>query len=270
MIAWKLKKWRAAGAAAALGLTACGGEGGENGQQPHGEGGEAGESGVEAPAPAPETAVAPAGGEQGEAGAASAYAGLSGDQLTALRLQHLKGFVLAAQTVANEGHAEAAAILVQQGLLEVHAPAVDQFGALDVAAVEAAGADFGADTPARIRAAIEAIDRASSALEADRAVLAARMVDIATGLYQGVIQADYVDLIEYQHSHGAALAALDALRAGASDLRRRDGDAYRDAEAEMQRFVALWPAPEAPPQPTPYRGVLAQSSRVRLALSPYL
>jgi hypothetical protein len=37
------------------------------------------------------------------------------------------------------------------------------------------------------------------------------MVDIATGLYQGVVQEDFVDPIEYQHSMGAALAARNAV-----------------------------------------------------------
>lgn len=270
MITTTFKLWRSAGAAAVLGLTACGGEGGEKGEHPSG-GGEAGEGGASAPASA--AGGAPGGGEQGEAGAASAYAGLSGDQLTALRLQHLKGFVLAAEALAETGQAEGASALVQQGLLEAHAPAPDQFGALDLAEVQAAGASADPDraaTLSHLRAAKSAIEAAAHGLDIDHAVLAARMVDIATGLYQGVVQPDFVDPIEYRHSYGAALAARDALTAGADMLRRRDGRAYRDAQSELDRFVALWPAPEAPPQPTSYRDVLAQSSRVRLALSPFL
>jgi hypothetical protein len=38
----------------------------------------------------------------------------------------------------------------------------------------------------------------------------------------------------------------------------------------LDRFVELWPQPTAPEHPAPYNQVLAQSSRVRLALSPYL
>ncbi len=269
MITLKLKLWRTASAAAVVGLAACGGEAGE-GSRSHGEGGESGEGSASAPAPSAATAVAPAGGEQGEAGAASAYVGLTGDQVVALRLQHLKGFILAAETVAAAGHPDEAAMLVQQGILEVHTPAPDQFGNLDISVVAAVGEPGGGDLASRLRAAEGAVDAASSDLNVDHAVLAARMVDIATVLYRGVVQEDFVDAIEYQHSHGAALAAKEALAAGASELRRRDARAYRDAQAELERFSELWPTPEAPEHPAPYGEVLAQGSRVRLALSPYL
>lgn len=265
MIAWRLKGWRAAGAAAAVGLAACGGEGGESGG---GEGGEAGEAGASAPAPSAATVTAPSGegGPGGEAGAASAYAGVSGDQLTALRLMHLKGFVLAADRVAGAGQAAEAGVLVQQGLLEVYDVAYDQFGALNVAIVRAA-AD---GTPAHIAAAETEIDRVINTLDVEHAALAARLVDIATGLYQGVVQEDFVDPIEYQHSMGAALAAQEVLRAGENELRGEDTRAYREATQEMSRFGGLWTETSAPERPPAYRDVLAQASRVRLALSPYL
>lgn len=270
MIVVKLKHWRTVGAAAAIGLAACGGEGGERSAGASSGGGEAGEGAETAPASTAATAPSSGGGgEQGEAGAASAYAGLSGDQLIALRLQHLKGFIMAAEAIAQNGAAEDAGILVQQGVLEVYTPAPDQFGSLNIQTVRAAG-EPGGDIQAKLRAAHRAIDAAERGLQADNAVLAARMVDIATGLYQGVNQADYVDAIEYQHSHGAALAAQDALADGAADLRRRDTAAFNDARTELGRFVALWPSATAPERPPSYRDVLAQGSRVRLALSPYL
>ncbi|MEZ5995373.1 MAG: hypothetical protein R3C25_06435 [Hyphomonadaceae bacterium] len=267
MIAWKFRLWRTAGAAAALGLAACGGEGGEGASTVGG--GESGEGAVAEPETPPAAAAAGGGGEQGEAGAASAFAGLSGDQLTALRLQHLKGFVMAAETAAQAGEGEAAAVLVQQGLLEAYDVAPDQFGAFDAGPVRAAAA-AGPDIAARLRAAHDAIDRAQSGLAADHAVLAARMIDIATGLYQGVVHEDYVDPIEYQHSHGAALSARDALARGAGELRRRDRRAYEESATEFDRFAALWPAADAPEAPAAYRDVLVQASRVRLALSPFL
>ena len=272
MIAWKYKYWRTAGAAAAMtaGLAACGGEGGEGGGEA-GQAGEGGEAAGSAPAPSAANATAPQGGEQGEAGAATAYAGLSGDQLTALRLQHLKGFVMAAARMANQP--EAAAILLQQGLLEVYDVAPGQFGALDIAQVRAASDGAGttaAQMTQRLQGAEHTIDFALENLEFDHAILVVRMVDIATGLYQGVIQEDFMDAIEYQHSMGAALAARDALASGRGELQRRDRRANAEAVAELDRFVALWPAPEAPPTPNPYAQVLAQGSRVRLALSPYL
>lgn len=266
----KLKYWRAVGAAAVVGLAAaCGGEGGEAGHAGEGgEGGEAGEAGASAPAPSAATATAPGGegGPGGEAGAASAYAGVSGDQLTALRLAHLKGFVLAADRVAGAGQTAEAGILVEQGLLEVYDIAADQFGSLDEDIVRAA-AD---GAPAHLDAAEAEIDRATAALTGvESAALVARLVDIATGLYQGVVQEDFVDAIEYQHSMGAALAAQEALQAGQAELNGADARAYRDANTQMTRFVGLWSAVSAPEAPPAYRDVLAQGSRVRLALYPY-
>jgi len=278
MIAWKYKVWRTAGAALALtALVACGGEGGEAGEA-GGEGGDGGGEAGEAAATAPATPGAPAataGGEAGEAGAASAYAGLSGEQLTALRLQHLKGFVMAAAAVNADRQRETAeaAILVQQGILEVRDPAPNDFGSLDITIIQAV-ADSGslnrAQQMQRIRAAEDEIDRAYGALDVDSAAIVARMVDIATGLYQGVVQADFVDPIEYQHSMGAARAAQAVLIAHQGELQRENLAAYSEARAALNRFVGLWPSAAAPEQPTPYREVLAQGSRVRLALSPFL
>jgi hypothetical protein len=275
MIGWKLKLWRGAGAAAALSLAAaCGGEGGAGGSGGEAGEGEGGERAATAPAgEAGEAARGESGGEAGEAGAASAYAGVSGEQLTALRLQHLKGFVLIATTVANENMPAEAAVLVQQGLLEVYDPAAAEFGSLNADIVRAA-ADSSLDRAqlvARLRDAEAEIDRASGALrEVDHAALAARMVDIATGLYQNVNQADFVDPIEYQHSLGAALAARDALTKGAGELRGENAAAFTDAQTEVSRLVALWREPVAPERPATYRDVLAQGSRARLALSPFL
>lgn len=267
MIAVRLKGWRSAGVAAVLGLAACGGEAGEAGER--GQGGEAGEA-SEAAAPAP--AAAAAGGEAGEAGAASAYAGLSGDQLTALRLQHLRGFLMAAAAVNDANQPAEAAVLVQQGLLEVYDPAPVQFADLDVAIVRSAANSSldRAQLAQAIRAAETELERASSALDIDHAVLTARMVDIATGLYQGVVQEDFVDPIEYQHSMGAALAARDALNDGREALRQKDARAYAEAKRELDRLAELWPQATAPERPATYGQVLAQASRVRLALSPFL
>jgi hypothetical protein len=271
MIVWTYKSWRTAGVAAALSLAACGGEGGEA-SHGGGEGGESGEGEVAAP-PAPAPSASGGGGEAGEAGAASAYAGLSGDQLTALRIQHLKGFLMAAERVAEAGKPLEASILVQQGLLEVYDPAADQFGAVNAAVIRAAAESDGLSAEqvaARIAGAEAELDRVSRGLEIDHAILAARMVDIATGLYQGVVQEGFVDPVEYQHSMGAAYAARDALTAGESELKRRNARAYRDARAELDRLIALWPSVEAGESAAPYGEVLAQGSRVRLALSPYL
>jgi len=259
MIQVSLRRWRVVGAAATLGLAAACGSG--DNPATTADSGE-----VDTQASVPDAAPAGEGGEAGEAGTASAYAGLAGDQLTALRLQHLKGFLLAADRVAEAGQAPEAGVLVQQGLLEVYDIAPDQFGSLNVDIVRAAGDG----APAHIAAAEAELERVMGGLTVEHAALAARMVDIATGLYQGVIQADFVDPIEYQHSMGAALAARSMLREGEGELGRENASAYRQASQEMTRFVGLWSQVSAPEQPTPYRDVLAQGSRVRLALSPYL
>ncbi len=264
MIDWKFKLWRGAGAAAALGLAACGGEaGGEagdtNASAAHGEAGEAA-------GPAPASTASAAGGEHGEAGVADAYAGVSGAQRTALRLQHLKGFVLVAERVRAAGAADQASVLVQQGLLEVYDPAAGQFGALDAAPVRAAANAANAQS---LQAAARALDAARPA-QADAAELAVSMTAIAAGLYQQVNLDGMVNPIEYQHSLGAALAAREALVAGRQILRARNARAYDEAMRELDRFLALWPTPNAPENPTAYRDVLARSSSVRLALSPFL
>ena len=272
MISWKFKLWRGVGAAAALSLAACGGEGGESSERSGGEAGESaahGEAG-EAAAPAPPPM---SGGEQGELGIAGVYSGLSGDARTALRLQHLKGFVLVAQRQTDANAPAEAAVLVQQGLLEVYDTAADEFGALDAAPVRAAGdgaAASTADIERRLQTAAAAIDNVRNPLDVNHAELAVRMVDISTGLYQYVVQPDFVDPIEYQHSLGAALSARDALVSGERQLRRANSAAYDEALGELDRLIALWPAAAAPEQPASYQQVLAQASRVRLALSPFL
>jgi hypothetical protein len=283
MITWKFKRWRTFGVVATtLGLAACG-EGGEaGGEGGHGEGGEAaqGEGGGAAPATPGdgEAAMGEAGGEHGEAGVVSAYAGLSGDQLTALRIQHLRGFVMAAARIVEDrgafsGEPADAAVLVQQGLLEVYEPAADQFGSLDVTALReaAAGTNFTrAQMMQRLRDAQEEMSRAIGGLQFDAAQLIVRMVDISTGLYQHVLVDGVADPVEYQHSMGAALAAQQAIHLHQNELRRENLIAYSRATGELNRFVALWPSREPPENPATYQEVLVQGSRVRLALSPYL
>lgn len=286
MITLKPKLWRTLGVAATtLSLAACGEGGGEaGGEGGHGEGGPPtqGEGGGAAPAAstgeAGEAASGESGGEHGEAGVVTAYAGLSGDQLTALRIQHLRGFVMAAAKMVEDrgafsGDPADAAVLVQQGLLEVYDPAADQFGSLDVTKLREAanGADLTrAQMVQRLRDAQEEMSRAIGELEFDEAQLIVRMVDISTGLYQHVIVDGVADPIEYQHSMGAALAAQQAILLHQNKLRRENLAAFGRATGELNRFVALWPSREPPADPATYQQVLVQGSRVRLALSPYL
>jgi hypothetical protein len=286
MITLTLKHWRTLGVAATtLGVAACGEGGGEaGGQAGVGEGGEAaqGEGGGATPAAsggeAGEAAVGESGGEHGEAGVVSAYAGLSGDQLTALRIQHLRGFVMAAQKMNDDrggyrGEPADAAVLVQQGLLEVYDPAAAEFGPLNVAPlreVAEGGALTREQLSQKLAAAQAELTRAIGALDIDEAQLVVRMVDISTGLYQHVLVDGNADPIEYQHSLGAALAAQQALQQGQTEMRGENAAAYARATTEINRLIALWPAREPAATPATYQQVLVQGSRVRLALSPYL
>jgi hypothetical protein len=284
MITWKYQLWRSIGAAAALGLAACGGEGGENaggerGGAAHGEAGEAAAPAASASGgEAGEAAIGEAGGEHGEAGVQQAFAGVEGDQRTALRLMQLRGFVLAATLLVDDAtgdaSSEAASLLIQQGLLEVYDPAADQFGALDVSALRQAANEPTA-TRARMLQYLQAGDRAIDVeilkLSVNGADVVTRLLDISTGLYQHVNAADGgVDPTEYQHSYGAALAARNATVYFEASMRRENLLAYMRALKEVNDYLELWPTPTAPEQPTPYRDVLAHSARIKLALSPFL
>jgi hypothetical protein len=165
------------------------------------------------------------------------------------------------------------ASLIEQGLIEVYDPAADQFGGLNVAPVREAGANPDVTRQQmshRIQAGYRALDAARAPLRVDYADLSARMIEISSGLYQHVVQDDFVDPIEYQHSLGAALAAREALVRGESALAGRNRQAYEEALAEVNAFVALWPSAAAPETPSPYQDVVRQASRVRLAMSPFL
>lgn len=262
MITTKLNLWRTASAVAVLSLAAA----------------------CQPPAPA-EKEPAPAasnseagesGAEHGEAGVAAAFAGLEGPARTAMRLQQLKGFVLVAQRVNESATAPEAGALVGQGLLEVYDPAKDQFGAFDATAVRAAETAGGENKPkAQVATALAsaeaAIDQAQGSLGAiNHADVAARMVDLSTGLYGNVIQPEFNDPTEYLHSLGAALSAKEALVNGERALRAQNRAAYEEGLRELDRLIALWPAATVPDAPTPNAQVLAQASRVRLALSPFL
>jgi hypothetical protein len=175
--------------------------------------------------------------------------------------------------VAGDNLPDEAGVLVAQGILEVYDAAPDQFGDLNIEIIRAAADPAALNRAQRIqrmRDAEDEFNRVADTLDADDAITVARMVDIATGLYQLVVQEDFVDPIEYQHSMGAAMAARAALTHGEAELRSENLRAYAEANTALTRFVGLWPQATAPETPTPYRDVLAQGSRVRLALSPFL
>lgn len=284
MIEVKPKAWRnwtvVIAGASLFGVVAC---------QPGGEAGEAGQTGSKAPstqvgeAGEAATATAPASGageagesgaEHGEAGMEEAYAGLAGNERTAVRIQHLKGFFLVAERLSNQPDLTPAGILMGQGLLEVYDTAPSQFGELDpsLARQAATGGIEGApaaEVRRTLNAAIAAMDAEQNRLQVPGSLIARRLVDVSTILYSHVITPDGPDPVEYQHSFGAALAARDALMKDAARLRAENPQAFSDAERELNAFVALWPQDSAPETPTPMRTILAQGSRAQLALSSF-
>lgn len=248
MTTFRPKLWTAS-LAILLAAAACsgeGGEGGEGGEAGHaaavGEGGEGGAEG---------------GAGVGEAGAAGAYGAIPAESRVALRLAHLKGFVLIAQT-QTQG-ADYAAALVGQGIAEVYdaQPGAFNSAGLNVEVVRKA-AETGAK--ADLAAAVAAIEAAEGKAKGADAAVVKGLVNISAGLYQGVIIDGAVDAIEYQHALGAALAAQE-IAAASSDAE------VQAAKADIDKLVAMFPAPQAPDAPTPVGQVAAQASRIELSLS---
>jgi hypothetical protein len=248
MTTFRPKLWTAS-VAILLAAAACSGEGGEAG--------EAGEAGPAAAVGEGGEGGAEGGAGAGEAGARSAYAAIPAESRVALRLAHLKGFLLIAQKQTDGP--EAAAALVGQGIAEVYdaQPGAFESAGLDVAPLRKA-AETGA--PADLAAALTAIDAAQAKVRGDSAAVVKGLVNITAGLYRGVIAEGAVDPIEYQHALGAALAAQQVAEAS-SDAN------VKAAKADLDRLVAMFPAPSAPESPTPVGQLSAQASRVELALS---
>jgi hypothetical protein len=249
MTTFRPKLWTGVSAAILLSaLAACseGGEAGEAGEAgPAAAVGEGGEGGAEGGAGA------------GEAGAQSAYTAVPADSRVALRLAHLKGFVLAAQKQTDPAQASA---LIGQGMTEVYdaQPGAFETAGLDTAALKKA-AETGA--AADITAALTAIETAQGKAKRDDAAVVKGLVNISAGLYRGVVAADGgVDAVEYQHAMGAALAAQQ-IAAASADAK------VKTAKADIDKLVALFPGATAPEKPTPVGELSAQASRVELALS---
>jgi hypothetical protein len=198
-------------------------------------------------------------GEAGETGAVSAYSAISADSVNALHIAHLRGFVLVA--MAQKDGPEAAAILVAQGMLEAYEKSPQPFKAagIDEALLRKA-ADTGASGD--LKAALSALDAGLAKAGGDRKAVIRGLLEISSGLYKGVVIDGGVDPIEYQHSLGAALSA----RAALTDAAKSD-PSLAAAKPEMDRFVALWPTPSAPEKPAAHGALLAQASRLELALS---
>jgi hypothetical protein len=198
-------------------------------------------------------------GESGETGAHSAYSGIPAESLSALHIAHLRGFFLVA--LAQKDGPEAAAILASQGMLEVYDKSAAVFTAAGIdPAVLRKAATTGASSD--LKAAVSVLNVGLTKAGGDPVAVIQGLVEISSGLYKGVVIDGGVDPIEYQHSLGAALSAKAAL---ADAVTKRPELA--SATAPMQAFVALWPSMTAPEKPAPYSQVLAQASRIELALS---
>jgi hypothetical protein len=256
MTMFRPKTWTAVGVAALLTASACS-KSGEAGEQAP-----SGPAGAAAAGEAGETA----GGEGGvgEAGAGEAYAAVPPASRTALRIAHLRGFFLiAAEAQKAEGDAEAAA-LAGQGMLEVFDPAAENFRKVGINEAKLRAAAAKGDA-ASLRAAIAELDAARKRAGGDPAAVINGMTGMAAGMYGHVVAGGAIDPVEYQHSRGAALSALGELEHfGAGDAKALA------VKADLERFIAMWPAPVAPDdiaKVAPAGAVQAQASRIQLALS---
>ncbi len=257
MTTYRPKLWTAVGVAALLTASACS---------------KSGEAGEQAPAGTPDTAAAvgeageTASGEGGvgEAGASEAYSTIPPASRTALRIAHLRGFFLiAAEAQKAQGNDEAAA-LAGQGMLEVFDPAADNFRKAGINEARLRAAAEKGDA-ASLQAAIAELDAARKRVGGDPAAVINGMTGMAAGMYGHVVADSAIDPVEYQHSRGAALSALGELQHfGAGNAKARA------VKADLDRFIALWPAPVAPDdiaKVAPAGTVQAQASRIQLALS---
>lgn len=252
MTSFRPKLWTGVSAAIILtaGLSACGQPADKADAKatnaPAAAVGEGGEGGAE-------------GGEGGEAGAQQAYVGVPAESRVGLRLAHLKGFFLIAQK--QTAGADAAAALAGQGMLEVFDAQPDAFrtAGVDEALLRKA-AETGA--PADLQAAVANIEAAQAKAGGDPKAIARGMLQIAGGLYKGVVTPDGVDPTEYQHSYGAILSAQQALQTAI-----KSDPALKSAQGDMTKLVGMWPSTEAPKTPAPVDQVSGQAARVELALS---
>ncbi len=279
MLEFRPRLWASLGLVAALGagVAACGGEGGQGAGETGTPAATATVPGAAAPS-AGEAAAGEGGGESGagEAGASAAYAGIPEASRDALRVAQLTGFFEIARKVADAGDPAAAAILVDQGLLEVAQAFPQPFaccaGAELTAAYQALSAAWTAGKPAAETAPLVARAEALGAEAVAKAGgtpqdVVRGLLQIAGGLYALVIMPDGVDPIEYQHAQGAALAARAVFETARPTLEAADAGRTRDAAARLDALLALFPAATVPETPAPVAQVAASVSRAELALS---
>lgn len=259
MLEFRPKLWTALGAAVLLAGCNPGGEVGEasHAGAQHGEAGEAaaGETGGEG------------GGEQGEGGAAAA--GLAPAEQQAFAVAQMRGHFAVAKLLAAAGAAQAASPHFGHPLYEVFEANQSLFAgkALDPAPFEAlnaaAAAGDGAAALTPRYAAAEAAIATLAPAAYDRAAVAKALMALINAEYgEAVAAGKVVNAVEYQDAYSFALT-LQELLGGL------DGKAAAKAEAlaEAEKLVALLPGPLPPETPPAPGAVLAQTSRIELALA---
>lgn len=258
MIEFKAKLWRAIGAATLLGagvaLSGCG-QADTTAKTDAVKTGEAGEA-----------AIGEGGGEQGEAGTEEAYQGLDPAQLSGLKLQYMRGFLILAEQLRAGGQTAEAAVLIDQGAQEIMGDGAAAPG-FDPALLKKASAAAGAGDQEGLKAALASLEALQSGAGAEPSVeQMRRLIQIARGVYGHAVTAEGVDPVEYQHSLAAAMAANDVLTRIAPDLQARHRGRMLAVKQDMDTFAGLWLGPSAPASPTPAGEIMAQASRLELAL----
>lgn len=260
MMEFRAKLWSAIGAAALLSTSAlvgCGpGEQGEAAVSPAPGGGEAGESGA----------------EHGAGPTGTATAGLGKLEQQAFAVALMRAHLLAAQALVREGEVQAAAPHFAHPIYEVFdahrevfaavraTPPQAPFDALNAAA--AAGRDVGQIAPL-YKPAEDAVRSLQPTGPYDQiAVIRALLKTMHAEYGEGVQGGAVVNAIEYQDAYGMAYMAgmlLETLEGPAS--------AKEEAQREAAALAALFASAKPPAAPAAAGALLAQSSRLELALS---
>lgn len=267
MIEFRPKLWTSLTAAALLAACGQGGEAGESAAQAqHGEAGEsaAGETGGESGG----EQGGEAGGEQGESGAAAA--GLGPAEQQAFAVAQMRGHFRVAKALAEAGQAEASSPHFGHPLYEVYEANRAVFGSaqLNPAPFEKLNQQAAAKaSTATLQPLFVEAEGAIAALapqgEINQAAVLKALLKLASLEYrEGVAQGAVVDPVEYQDAYGFSLVALDLAKA-------LPGSAPAKAEVvkEAEALVALFPSAAPPAAPAAPGAVLAQVSRIELALA---
>lgn len=260
MIEFRAKLWSALGAVALASSGALMGCGpGEKGEVPASSvagGGEAGESGA----------------EHGGGAADQAFAGLPMPAQQALAVALMRAHLLVAKTLVQEGDVQSAAPHFAHPIYEVFethrqlftsvraTPPQAPFDALNAAA--AAGRDV-----AQIAPLYPPADDAIRALQPKEnydqfAVIRALLVQMRAEYGEGVRDGAVVNAIEYQDAFGMAHLISELLKDAAMP-----GQDLTEVQREATALAAMLPSAKPPAAPAAPGAVLAQSSRLELALA---